>query len=161
MEELVKRLWECASGECFNCSQYTETTNASVCQKELMKQAADAIEQLSNAGSAYGRGWTLGYDAGRDDGYDAGRDENMPRWIPVEERLPEDNDKRFLVCAKRFDGEPYMHICYHAKKLHEFDEYDFPTENRPGWYFYDSEYGWIEKEDVTHWMPLPEPPKEE
>ena len=46
-DELVKRLWECASGECFNCSQYTETTNASVCQKELMKQAADAIEKLS------------------------------------------------------------------------------------------------------------------
>ena len=47
MDELVKRIWECASGECFNCSQYTETTNASVCSKELMKQAADAIEELS------------------------------------------------------------------------------------------------------------------
>lgn len=47
MNELVKRLWECASGECFNCSQYAETTNASICQKELMKQAADAIEELS------------------------------------------------------------------------------------------------------------------
>ena len=45
-DELVARLWECASGECFNCSQYTETTNASVCSKELMKQAADAIEEL-------------------------------------------------------------------------------------------------------------------
>ena len=45
-DDLVKRLWECASGECFNCSQYTETTNASVCSKELMKQAADAIEEL-------------------------------------------------------------------------------------------------------------------
>lgn len=44
-DELVKRLWECASGECFNCSQYTPTTNASVCQKELMKQAAEAIEE--------------------------------------------------------------------------------------------------------------------
>ena len=47
-DELVKRLWECAFGECFNCSQYTPTTNASVCQKELMKQAADAIEELQN-----------------------------------------------------------------------------------------------------------------
>ena len=45
-DELIKRLWECASGECFNCSQYAETTNASVCSKELMKQAADAIEEL-------------------------------------------------------------------------------------------------------------------
>lgn len=46
-DDLVKRLRECASGECFNCSQYTEITNASVCQKELMKQAADAIEELA------------------------------------------------------------------------------------------------------------------
>ena len=46
-DALVKRIWECASGECFNCSQYTPTTNASVCSKELMKQAADAIEELS------------------------------------------------------------------------------------------------------------------
>ena len=61
-DELVKRLWECASGECFNCLQYTETTNAIVCSKELMKQAADAIEELSK-----------------------------PRWIPVTERLPERN----------------------------------------------------------------------
>ena len=45
-DELLKRLLECVSGECFNCSQYTETTNASVCSKELMKQAADAIEEL-------------------------------------------------------------------------------------------------------------------
>ena len=45
-DEIVKKLWECASGECLNCSQYTETTNASVCSKELMKQAANAIEEL-------------------------------------------------------------------------------------------------------------------
>lgn len=51
-DELVKRLWECAFGECFNCSQYTPTTNASVCQKELMKQAADAIEELLKAAKA-------------------------------------------------------------------------------------------------------------
>lgn len=34
---------------------------------DTMCQAADAIEQLSNAGSAYGRGWTLGYDVGREE----------------------------------------------------------------------------------------------
>ena len=46
-DDQIKRLRECASGECFNCSQYTQTTNASVCQKELMKQAAGAIEDLN------------------------------------------------------------------------------------------------------------------
>ena len=48
---------------------------------DLHYEAADAIEQLSHAGSAYGRGWTLGYDAGRE--------ESKPQWIPVTERLPE------------------------------------------------------------------------
>ena len=52
-DELVKRIWECASGECFNCSQYTPTTNASVCSKELMKQAADAIEEQQAAEKKY------------------------------------------------------------------------------------------------------------
>ena len=46
----------------------------------LLNEAADAIEQLSNAGSAYGRGWTLGYDAGRA--------ESKPHWIPSEDCLP-------------------------------------------------------------------------
>ena len=52
-DKLVKRLWECASGECFNCSQYTPTTNASVCQKEMMKQAANAIEEQQAAEKKY------------------------------------------------------------------------------------------------------------
>ena len=67
-DELVARLWECASGECFNCSQYTETTNASVCSKELMKQAADAIEFLQTYKVAFeniismGGWWLVGQD---------------------------------------------------------------------------------------------------
>lgn len=67
-DELVKRLWECASGECFNCSQYTPTTNASVCQKELMKQAADAIEELKTYKVCFdnivsmGGWWLVGQD---------------------------------------------------------------------------------------------------
>lgn len=48
---------------------------------DLVRCAWKAIEELSSAGSIYGKAWTLGYDAGRD--------ENMPRWIPVTERLPE------------------------------------------------------------------------
>ena len=53
-DELVKRLRE--EADCPD--NYAEDS----C---LMREAADAIEQLSNSGSAYGRGWTLGYDAGR------------------------------------------------------------------------------------------------
>ena len=117
-DNLIKRLWECASGECFNCSQYTETTNASVCSKELMKQVADAIEELSK-----------------------------PRWIPVTERLPEEEKKRYWVCT---DTE-YQCECRWTNNrfgMGEFDEW--------GWSIFDiPQYS-----HVVAWMPLPQPPKE-
>lgn len=107
---------------------------------KLMYDAADAIEQLSNAGSAYGRGWTLGYDAGRE--------ESKPRWIPVEERLPEDG---IFVLVCNDDGR--MMIAKHETETYEwyykYTNYDFDI--------WDNE----EQGPVCHWMPLPEPPKEE
>ena len=117
-DNLIKRLWECASGECFNCSQYTETTNASVCSKDLMKQVADAIEELSK-----------------------------PRWIPVTERLPEEEKKRYWVCT---DTE-YQCECRWTNNrfgMGEFDEW--------GWSIFDiPQYS-----HVVACMPLPEPPEE-
>ena len=65
-----------------------------------------------------------------------------PRWIPVEERLP-DTDKDVLVYATaKFIGVSKMAI----DKLEE-------GEQRPIWLY---THGWFE---VTHWMPLPEPPE--
>lgn len=112
MDKLVKRLWECASGECFNCSQYTDTTNASVCSKELMKQAADAIVKLT--------------------------DIRVGKWIPVTERLPEEYTTILFV-----SGSGQVHVGY-----------------------YDSEHkGFCDMTGFryvcTHWIPLPQPPKEE
>ena len=59
----------------------------------------------------------------------------LPKWIPVTERLPE-NDKTVLVWNRRNSRE-YFNVCDHGQ--------------------------WIilRQEDITHWMPLPEPPKEE
>lgn len=36
----------------------------------------------------------------------------------------------------------------------------FKGFDRPGWYDYDATYGYFEWLEVTHWMPLPEPPEE-
>lgn len=128
-EELIRKLR--ANGELFQ--KYIPNAEG-----EVLLQAADAIEQLSNAGSAYGRGWTLGYNAGRE--------ESKPRWIPVMEEPPlkvgDDGYNGYLVYANgyyevadyttdKFDNVPYFHV--------------------------NGEY----EADVTHWMPLPEPPKEE
>lgn len=119
MEELVKRLWECASGECFNCSQYRPTTNASVCQKELMKQAADAIEDLESKLNLW-------------------RQDKISRWIPVTKRLPSAHE---LVLV--YKPGYLMTVGF----LYEDGRWRVKSVDYP--------------ETPTHWMPLPEPPKEE
>lgn len=63
------------------------------------------------------------------------------KWIPVSERLPEKWGSA-IVYRK---GEHYSMLRYTPAL---------------GWHFYDPEWGDVEVYDVTHWMPLPEPPKE-
>lgn len=60
---------------------------------------------------------------------------DVGRWISVDERLPED-DHTVLVWSHR-NSKEYFNVYDHGK--------------------------WVimETEDITHWMPLPEPPKEE
>jgi hypothetical protein len=90
------------------------------------------------------RGWTrvsVSYEGSIDELLDKAADaieelqSQLPKWIPVTERLPE-NDKTVLVWDRRNSRE-YFNICEHGR--------------------------WIilRQEDITHWMPLPEPPKEE
>ena len=55
-------------------------------------------------------------------------------WIPVTERLPE-KDVRVIVCASLPEG-------VHSDFIYEDGH-------------------WFVSTGVTHWMPLPEPPKEE
>lgn len=70
-----------------------------------MREAADAIEEL-----------------------------NKPRWIPVTERLPEEDGFTLIFTAHGHAG-----VCYFTN----------------GW------WGGYGMDGITHWMPLPEPPKEE
>ena len=77
-----------------------------------------------------------------DMGRDCGHFIRSQRWIPVTERLP-DTDKDVLVYATtKFIGGSKIAI----DKLEE-------GEQRPIWLY---THGWFE---VTHWMPLPEPPE--
>jgi hypothetical protein len=61
-------------------------------------------------------------------------------WIAVSERLPE-NDYSVLC----FNGN-YRHIGYYLRG-EWFKSYDNKVDVANGW-------------DVTHWMPLPTPPKQ-
>ena len=77
-----------------------------------------------------------------DDGYQAGLESAAPKWISVEERLPEHLYDMCLICA---DG--FIEVATWALDKHKMCT----------WFFVDGEY----EVGVTHWMPLPEPPKEE
>ena len=80
-------------------------------------------------------------------------------WISVEERLP-DKDGQYL--SFREDGQyRWIDLISFSKDARKVDKYDFSREWENVWYKYDSEYGHITLDCVTHWMPLPQPPKED
>lgn len=76
----------------------------------------------------------------------------VQQWIPVTERLP-DNKEHDWVLAQVVEDNGYMHI----PKVMEY------RQALNDWY--EETYGWLSKHNgafsVTHWMPLPEPPKGE
>lgn len=83
----------------------------------------------------------------------------MPNeWTSVKDRLPNKNTKCLCYVSNPYGN--YITTLTFATDLHEIDKYDFYNQHRSGFCDYDSEYGWAEYENVTHWMPLPEPPKE-
>jgi hypothetical protein len=73
---------------------------------------------------------------------DAIEEMSKPRWIPVTERLPEKN-VNVLCHLRSLDTQSECCIIDHLK------------DGR----WWKAEYSW--NFEVTHWMPLPEPPKEE
>lgn len=70
----------------------------------------------------------------------------IQKWIPVTERLPEKGCEHLCRCiVNDFDDMPF----YMVLRYILIDEYPhFQHETKGGM-------------KVTHWMPLPEPPKEE
>ena len=72
------------------------------------------------------------------------REQEERRWIPVTERLPQ-NYISVLVYIPTAEPLPMVHEAYIGGD---------------GEWHSSIFYG-IENEDVTHWMPMPKPPKEE
>ena len=76
----------------------------------------------------------------------------VQEWIPVTERLP-DNKEHDLVLAQVVEDNGYMHI----PKVMEY------RKSKKDWF--EETYGWLSEHNgaftVTHWMPLPQPPKGE
>ena len=76
----------------------------------------------------------------------------VPRWIPVEERLPEKHLQECL-CRYVFDEIPGVSGHIHVLTWHAYGTNGYVY--RP--HFTDEGF---ESMRVTHWMPLPEPPEE-
>ncbi len=99
-------------------------------------------------------------------------------WISVDDRLPENGVICLLCCdVKRCDGTHRQYICdglyaeKYKKLAHGIDDDCVTDYNEEDDEYYISE-GWYERinnwddydfiainDTVTHWMPLPEPPK--
>ena len=115
---------------------------ASVCVCGLMNRAADAIEELAT-----------NYDAATDimkHQTEYIEELSKPRWIPVTERLPDTSHSVLVAGKMKYEWEKeYTRFV----DLGWNDGVSFETCN--DWYEGQHEF------EVTHWMPLPEPPKEE
>lgn len=76
----------------------------------------------------------------------------VQEWISVDDRLP-DNKEYDWVLAQVVEDNGFMHI----PTVMEY------RQSKNDWF--GETYGWLSDHNgvftVTHWMPLPEPPKEE
>lgn len=88
-------------------------------------------------------------------GYEKGKRDAL-KWIPVTERLPDKDDRYATVCDFG-NGIVSRGVLGFAKDFSKIDTYQ--TAAKDVWYEYDREYGFVMITYVTHWMPLPEPPK--
>lgn len=85
----------------------------------------------------------------------------MSEWISVYDRLPEENGDYLTARTSKW-RDVLIDVLSFAKDLHktgyvDFEDYEYI--GKAGWYDYDSDWGYYDLDSVTHWMPLPEPPK--
>lgn len=107
-----------------------DTIWEAVVKTEVAVDKDELVKALSYDRDQYEKGYINGYSAGL----------NADKWISVEERLPEENGS-YLVVGKTktaFTSHFYKKLIIHGKvfSAHFSNKY------------------------ITHWMPLPEPPRE-
>lgn len=151
-DELIKSI-HCCFGfdsmqtDCENCmmKDKREEHNYVGCCDALGLAAADAIEELSKEVDKWKAKYAECFHHSMElfeenqNLQDVFRPLHEPRWIPVEEQLPEED----AICI--LTNGVSNAIGYRGKVF--------------GFHLIWTDY--LEGSEVTHWMPLPEPPKEE
>lgn len=156
-EKLVKRLREYAKEHC------PLDRGSGICGCIDAREAADAIEELSELADAIPHvcecciGCELEKkNGGCDNSFVLSPKRAMqylikPRWIPVTERLPEDEE--MVLCFTPVDG--FMFVGFHIS-------YKWGSSTVSKWRIITAMRSTKDiTKKVTHWMPLPEPPKED
>ena len=78
----------------------------------------------------------------------------VPKWISVEDRLPEESGLYITFGCTAVPVRLPHNFDKDMGKFGVWWDYDTDGKKHP-------RYRFIEAEDITHWMPLPEPPKGE
>lgn len=146
-EKLTKKLRYCGNAvSCINCPYWEGCAGP----KEDLSEAANIIEELSNLVNHYG-GETGIKDLNEFAGKYWDLLKNVPRWIPVTENLPKTRES---ILGKKSSK---VIVAFH------FDDGTQGTDTahtlNGEWVFED--HITVVARTITHWMPLPEPPKEE
>ena len=133
-DELVKRLREFASipEHCENVASCDKCSKERICLSFTNKRIIEVATQAADAIEELVATVGTAYNEL------ANNEANKPRWIPVTERLPE-------ISTWVLTYRPTLEAIWPA--------------------FLTSAGDWIDEDgippEITHWMPLPEPPKEE
>ena len=93
------------------------------------------------------------------EGYEVGKRDAAPRWHRVEERLPNVDEKVLVFAVGKLDGfigDTVIALTSMSDTnwLNHHEKVDEPYWLDP-WQYFLTDY------KITHWMPLPEPPKED
>jgi len=146
LQALARLRVETGSLACLGCGR---EHNCSTKGCRILREAADLIRQLSDENTELREEVNLRGNAVRTAKRkrakaEAERDalrEKVPQWISVEDRLPEDHLKRYLIAFKDAGGS----IVDAARYIPGL-----------GWECYNWD---VPQKLITHWMPLPEAPE--
>ena len=79
------------------------------------------------------------------------------QWISIKERLPENQTERYLIQTR---CHHFAHNCLAWNYSNPCGEINIAYWDSYNKWHYETNQKWDEKVEVTHWMPLPNPPKE-